>query len=177
MATWKPDPTFYPSPRMAMKAPAETLAYVASFDPKRQVPDGIAVVDVDPKSSTYSKIVNTVAMPKAGDELHHFGWNACSACLCPNSPHAHMERRYLVVPGLRSSRIHIVDTKPDPMHPRITRVIEPETVMRATGYSRPHTSHCGPDGIYLNALGNVDGDGPGGIFMIDPETFELKGKW
>ena len=46
MATWKPDPTFYPSPRMAMKAPAETLAYVASFDPKRQVPDGIAVVDV-----------------------------------------------------------------------------------------------------------------------------------
>ena len=32
-----------------MKAPAETLAYVASCDPKRQVPDGIAVVDVDPK--------------------------------------------------------------------------------------------------------------------------------
>jgi 56kDa selenium binding protein (SBP56) len=49
MATWTPDPTFYPSPRMAMKAPAETLAYVASFDPRRQVPDGIAVVDVDPK--------------------------------------------------------------------------------------------------------------------------------
>src|SRR5919108_719085 len=107
MATWKPDPTFYPSPRMAMKAPAETLAYVAAFDPRRQVPDGIAVVDVDPKSSTYSKIVNTVAMPKAGDELHHFGWNACSSCLCPNAPHPHVERRYLVVPGLRSSRFDI----------------------------------------------------------------------
>jgi methanethiol oxidase len=63
MATWKPDPTFYPSPRMAMKAPAETVAYVASFDPKRQVPDRIAVVDVDPKSATYSKIINNVAMP------------------------------------------------------------------------------------------------------------------
>jgi hypothetical protein len=35
MATWTPDPTFYPSPRMAMKAPPETLAYVASFDPTR----------------------------------------------------------------------------------------------------------------------------------------------
>ncbi len=46
MAKWTPDPTFYPSPRMAMKAPAETLAYVASFDPTRQVPDAINVVDV-----------------------------------------------------------------------------------------------------------------------------------
>ena len=50
MATWTPDPSFYPSPRMAMKAAPETLAYVASFDPDRKTPDAIAVVDVDPKS-------------------------------------------------------------------------------------------------------------------------------
>ena len=87
MTTWTPDPTFYPSPRMAMKAPAETLAYVAAFDPDRKVPDGIAVVDVDPASASYSKILNTVAMPNAGDELHHFGWSACSSSLCPNAPH------------------------------------------------------------------------------------------
>ena len=37
--------------------------------------------------------------------------------------------------------------------------------------------HCGPDGIYLNALGAPDGDGPGGIFMLDHETFEVKGRW
>jgi selenium-binding protein 1 len=119
MTTWTPDPTFYPSPRMAMKAPAETLAYVAAFDPDRKVPDGIAVVDVDPGSASYSKILNTVAMPNAGDELHHFGWSACSSSLCPNAPHPHIERRYLVVPGLRSSRIHILDTKPDPKRPAI----------------------------------------------------------
>jgi hypothetical protein len=40
--------------------------------------------------------------------------------------------------------------------------------MRATEYSRPDTSHCGPDGIYLNTNGAVNGDGPGGIFMLDP---------
>jgi 56kDa selenium binding protein (SBP56) len=57
MARWTPDPTFYPSPRLAAKAPAETLAYVAAFAPKRDVPDAIAVVDVDPSSPTYSKIV------------------------------------------------------------------------------------------------------------------------
>ena len=71
--------------------------------------------------------------PIAGDELHHFGWNACSSCLCPYSPHPHMERRYLVVPGMRSSRIHIIDTKPDPRQPKIVKVIEPETVMQPHG--------------------------------------------
>ena len=45
MVAWTPDPSFYPSPRMAMKAAPETLAYVAAFDPDRQVPDVLAVVD------------------------------------------------------------------------------------------------------------------------------------
>jgi 56kDa selenium binding protein (SBP56) len=65
MTTWTPDPSFYPSPRIAMKAAPETLAYVAAFDPDGKTPDAIAVVDVDPKSATYSKIVDTTAMPNA----------------------------------------------------------------------------------------------------------------
>ncbi len=177
MATWQPDPTFYPSPRMAMKAPAETLAYVAAFDPDGQKPDAIAVVDVAPGSASYGQIVGQVDMPNTGDELHHFGWNACSSCLCPNAPHPHVERRYLVVPGLRSSRLHIVDTKPDPRAPKIVRVIEPEEIAEKTGYSRVHTIHCGPEGIYISALGNPAGDGPGGIFLMDHETFEVLGRW
>jgi selenium-binding protein 1 len=177
MARWTPDPTFYPSPRMAAKAPAETLAYVAAFAPKRDVPDSLAVVDVNPSSPTYSKIVGGVDMPALGDELHHYGWNACSSCLCPNAPHPHMERRYLVVPGLRSSRIYIIDTKPDPKNPAIVRVIEPDEVAEATGYSRPHTVHCGPDGIYVSALGDAKGDGPGGVFLMDGETFDVLGRF
>jgi selenium-binding protein 1 len=177
MAQWIPDPSFYPSPKMAMEAAPETIAYISMLNAKENAPDSIGVIDVDPTSSGYGRMVGQVDMPNAGDELHHFGWNACSSCLCPYSPHPHMQRRYLIVPGLRSSRIHILDTKPDPRKPRLIKVIEPETVIRATGYSRPHTSHCGPDGIYMNALGSPNGDGPGGIFMLDPETFELKGKW
>ena len=177
MPRWTPDPTFYPSPTMAMEAPQERLAYVAMIDPTRKSPDALAVVDLDPSSGTYGQVANQLNMPNAGDELHHFGWNACSSCLCPYSPHPHMERRYLIVPGLRSSRIHVIDTKEDPRAPRIVKVIEPETVTRATGYSRVHTSHCGPDGIYMNALGAADGEGPGGIFVIDPETFDVRGRW
>lgn len=94
------------------------------------------------------------------------GWNACSSCLCPNAPHAHMQRRYLIVPGMRSSRIHILDTAADPRQPKLVKVIEAEEVIRKTGYSRPHTAHCGPDGIYVNALGDSEANGPGGIFDL-----------
>ena len=173
-----PDPTFYPSPRMAMTAPRERHAYVALLDPAGdQRPDGLATVDLDPDSPTYGQVVNVLDMPNVGDELHHFGWNVCSAALCPWAPHPHLERRYLVVPGLRSSRIHILDTKDDPLRPQIVKVIEPEEVFARTGYSRPHTVHCGPDGIYVSALGAVDGDGPGGIFVLDHQTFEPLGRW
>ncbi|SAL55005.1 selenium-binding family protein [Caballeronia telluris] len=177
MATWRPDPSFYPSPRLAAKAPPETLAYVATFDPTRQQPDAIAVVDVDPQSATYTQIVGELAMPNTGDELHHFGWNACSSCLCPNAPHPHVERRYLVVPGLRSSRIHIVDTKPDPRNPTIVRTIEPDEIAEKTGYTRPHTVHCGPGGIYVTALGNAEGRAPGGIMLLDQQSFDPLGRW
>jgi methanethiol oxidase len=178
MELWRPDPTFYPSAKMASAAPAEKLAYVALLNPKfAGRPDAIGVVDVDPASSSFGKQVGQVDMPNAGDELHHFGWNACSSCLCPYAPHPHMERRYLVVPGIRSSRIHIIDTKPDPRKPKIVKVIEPETLATRAGYSRPHTVHCGPNGIFVSALGAPNGDGPGGIFILDPESFEVLGKW
>jgi methanethiol oxidase len=177
MPIWRPDPTFYPSPRLAAKAPPEKLAYVASFDPDRRHPDQLAVVDVDPASSSYSQIVGRVDMPNPGDELHHFGWNACSSCLCPNAPHPHVERRYLVVPGLRSSRIHILDTRPDPRHPQLVKVVEPDEIADKTGYTRPHTVHCGPGGIYVTALGNYEGKAPGGIFVMDHESFEPLGRW
>jgi selenium-binding protein 1 len=177
-ASLLPDPTFYPSAKMAMRAAPEKLAFVTLLNATDDgSSDALAVINVDPQTQNYGEIVGEMRMPFAGDELHHFGWNACSSCLCPYSPHPHMERRYLVIPGLRSSRIHIIDIKSDPRNPRLVKVIEPETVLQRTGYSRPHTSHCGPDGIYMNAIGSVDGSGPGGIFVMDPETFEIKGRW
>ena len=178
MALWKPDPTFYPSPRTAMQAPAEKLAYVAAFNPTSDGrPDVMTVIDVAPDSPSYGQRVGQVGMTHAGDELHHFGWNACSSALCPYAPHPHVERRYLVVPGLRSSRIYILDTKPDPRQPQIVKVIEPEEVFERTRYSRLHTTHCGPEGIYVSALGAPDGEGPGGIFLLDHSSFEVLGKW
>ena len=35
----------------------------------------------------------------------------------------------------------------------------------------------GPEGVYVSALGAPDGNGPGGTFMLDPETFDIRGRW
>jgi len=180
LARVTPDPTFYPSPRSAMQAAPEHLAYVVVLNVGAngaRKPDALVTVDVQPGSASYGKVVGRLDMPNVGDELHHFGWNACSSALCPYAPHPHIERRYLVVPGLRSSRIHVVDTHPDPRQPKLVKVIEPEEVARKTGYSRPHTSHCGPDGIYMSALGAPNGEGPGGVFVLDHESFEVQRAW
>jgi selenium-binding protein 1 len=108
----KPDPTFYPSPRLAAEAPPEKLAFVAALNPPGgKNNDAILVVDVDPESPKFGQEVGRCTLPEFGDELHHFGWNACSSALCPSAPHPHVERRYLIVPGIRSSRIYVIDTE------------------------------------------------------------------
>jgi selenium-binding protein 1 len=44
MSLWRPDPTFYPSPKMAMAAPPEKLAYVAMLNANgHQRPDALGV--------------------------------------------------------------------------------------------------------------------------------------
>jgi methanethiol oxidase len=178
MARLRPDPSFYPSPKLAMEAPPERLAYVALLaGGTTDRRDAIGVVDTDPESRSFGRLVGLTEFPQGGNELHHFGWNACSSHLCPYSANAHVERRYLVVPGTDSTRIHILDTKPDPRQPVLVKVIEADEVMTKTGYAAPHTVHCGPDGVYLNALGAPGGDGPGGIFTLDHETFEVQGRW
>ncbi|WUH96416.1 selenium-binding family protein [Spirillospora sp. NBC_00431] len=178
MALWTPDPTFYASPRDAVSAPPERLAYVAAFDRAAEKPDAIAVLDVDPGSASYGSVVGWTDLPFLGDELHHFGWNACSSALCPGSPHPHVERRYLIVPGLRSSRVYVIDTKDDPVAPKIVKVLEPDELAKRAGYSRPHTVHCGPEGLYLTALGGANGeDGPGGIALLDHTSFDVLGRW
>ena len=178
--TMRPDPTFHASPKLAMEAPPEEFAYTLLLSPDFSKPDALAVIDVKPGSPTYSQIVHTVTMPYKGDEFHHFGWNACSSALSPLTGHAFLERRYLIIPGIRSSRIYVVDTKPHPTQAKIHKIIEPEEIFRKTGYSRPHTVHCGPEGIYVSTLGGggKDGtEGPPGVFIMDCETFDILGRW
>jgi selenium-binding protein 1 len=174
------DPTFYRSPADAIAAPPERLAYVAAYDPTGQAKDAMTVIDTDPASPDYGQVVGWSELPTAGNELHHFGWNACSSALCHqgHGDHGPLERRYLIVPGIRSSRTYVLDTKPDPRNPQVVREIDADELARKAGYSRPHTVHCGPGGIFMSALGGANGnDGPGGVALLDHDTFEVIGAW
>src|SRR5256885_888374 len=74
MARMLPDPTFYPSPRMAGEAPTETLAYVALLTSEQNgKKDALGVVDTDPASPDYGRLVGRLDLPNGGNELHHFG--------------------------------------------------------------------------------------------------------
>ncbi len=174
------DPTFYRTPQDAIAAPAERLAYVVGFDRSGGQPDALTVIDTDPASSTYGEVVGFRELPTRGDELHHFGWNACSSSLCHTGHGGHEgpQRRYLLVPGLRSSRLHVFDTQPNPADPQLVKVIDADELARKAGYSRPHTLHCGPNGLYMSCLGGADGaDGPGGIALLDHDSFDVLGTW
>ena len=173
------DPTFYRTAADAIAAPPEKLAYVAAFDRTAERPDALTVIDVDPASGSYGRVVGWADLPTRGDELHHFGWNACSSAFAHAGHHIDgLQRRYLLLPGLRSSRIHVFDTQPDPAQPTLVRSIAAAELAAKAGYSRPHTLHCGPDGIFLSCLGSGDGDeGPGGIALLDHDSFDVLRAW
>jgi selenium-binding protein 1 len=166
--------SFHGSPAEAQKAPPEDYLYVTAMRVGTGVeaPDLLAVVDTNPDSDSYATIVHETPMPYVGDELHHFGWNRCSsACHGP-------DRSHLIIPGFRSSRIYVVNVADDPRRPQIEKVIQPEELLRATGYTRPHTTHCMPgENVVVSMLGDADGNGAGGFAVIDAKTFELKGRW
>ena len=180
MAVSMLDPTFYRTPADAAAAPDERLAYVVAFDRAGAKHDALTVVDVDPASPGYGTVVGWTEVPGLGDELHHFGWNACSSALKHEGHDMHgLARRYLLVPGLRSSNIYVFDTQPDPARPTLVKTISADELSARAGYSRPHTLHCGPDGVFLTCLGGPKGndDGPGGIALLDHETFDVVRAW
>jgi methanethiol oxidase len=162
-------PSFHSSPQKAQQAPPEEFLYVACLHEGTGVeaPDFLAAVDAET-----GRVISETPMPNVGDELHHYGWNRCSsACHGP-------DRSHLIMPGFRSSRIHILNVADDPREPRLEKVIEPEELVRETGYTRPHTVHCMPgENVVMSMLGDADGSAAGGFAVLDAKTFELKGRW
>jgi selenium-binding protein 1 len=164
----------YASPEAAINAERETMLYAIALytGSSIQKPDYLATIDVNPTSPTYSQVIHRLPMPYLDDELHHFGWNTCSSCHGDENK----SRRFLVIPGLRSSRIYIVDTI-DPRAPKLHHIIEPEEIRAKTNLTAPHTVHCLANGqVMISMLGDGEGNGPGGFLLLD-ETFNILGRW
>lgn len=163
----------YESIEAAMTAPRETHAFVPAIrvgTKSSGKSDYMATVDVDPASADYGKVVGRFSLPHPGDELHHYGWNACSSC------HGERHRRYLVVPGLASGNIYIVDAV-DPTNLQLHKTIQAEEIAKKANLSTPHTVHCRADGvIMISMLGDAEGNAPGGFLEIDSD-FSVAGRW
>ena len=68
----RPDPTFHATPKLAMEAPAESYAYTVMLSPDFSQPDALAVVDVNPGSPDYGKVVHTVLDAEQGRRISPF---------------------------------------------------------------------------------------------------------
>ena len=163
----------YASPAEAILADREKLIYTVALYVGTGIekPDYLATVDVDPDSPTYSSVIARTEMPQIGDELHHSGWNACSSCHEDESK----VRKYLLMPGMRSSNINVIDTS-DPGNPVLHKVISGDDIKARTNLSAPHTVHCLGADIIISMLGDADGNAPGGFLHIN-EKFEIVGRW
>jgi selenium-binding protein 1 len=156
----------YASPADAMRAPREKLLYTIAIYTGTgiQKPDYLVTIDADPSSPTYSQVISRLEMPGIGDELHHMGWNACSSCHGDPT----IERKYLIVPGVRSSNLHIVDCAADPRAPRLHTAIQGAEIKAKTNLSAPHTVHCLGSDIIISMLGDAQGRAPGMPIPIAP---------
>lgn len=132
----------------------ETYLYIGCVDVGGKDPDFMLVVGADPNDpKTYGKIVHREDMPKLGDELHHYGFN--------------VTQTRMIVPGLFSGRIHVLDIATDPARP--TLIDYHEDLTPNSGYTTPHTVIGMPDGGYvLSMIGsNTDTTAPGGLVKLD----------
>ena len=146
----------YSSPEEAIKAPPEQLVYTICIYTGTGIekPDYLATIDADDSSDTYGQVSAAWRCLLSVMELHHMGWNACSSCHSDSS----MSRRYLIIPGVRTTNFYIVDTATDPRNPSMHKVLDGEEIKKKTNLSAPHTVHCLGFEIIVSMLGDADGN-------------------
>ncbi len=125
----------------------EKYLYVFCVDADEKDNDFMIVVDVDPASASYKKIIHTLDLGSKGNETHHWGYTD--------------DRTKIWAGGLLSSKIWIIDVATDPAKPRIETTLD--NVTAETGLTGPHTYYALPGRMLLSFLGGKDGGLPAGM--------------
>jgi methanethiol oxidase len=127
----------------------ETLLYVWSRDATGEGGDFIAVIDADPESPTYGRIVATAPAGSGGNEAHHFGYTEGADRIFAG--------------GMFSNRMFRYDVGTDARDLRLARTID----LAPTGFSGPHTAYAVPGGLLVTMMGGEQGTGA--IVELDAE--------
>jgi selenium-binding protein 1 len=129
----------------------ESLLYVWTRDADHKDSDFLAVVDVDRKSSTFSKIIATAPTGVPNNEAHHFGYTASA--------------NRIFAGGMFSNKVFIYDVASDPRRPKLIRTVD----LTSTGYTGPHTFYAVPGGVLIAMLGGPNGGAPGGLVLLNDD--------
>ena len=113
--------------------------------------DKLVTIDVNPKSTTYGKVIATLSLGDRG-EAHHMGFTD--------------DRRFLWAGGLDNSKIYVFDVASNPANPKLKKTIA--NLSAKTGYVGPHTFYAMPGRMLVGALSNSkDHGGVTGMAMYN----------
>lgn len=104
--------------------------------------DKLVTLDVNPKSKTYGKVLNSVSVGGRG-EAHHTGFTD--------------DRKYLWAGTLDSNLIYVFDVHTDPENPKLVKTIHDYT--EKSGLVGPHTFYALPGRMMIGALSNAEDHG------------------
>lgn len=119
-------------------------------------PDFLAVVGADQrKRNEYGQIISRVDLG-VGDGVHHFGYS--------------LDQERLLVPGLLTSGMHVLDVSDQPKRPRL--VGSRDDLVSDSGYQAPHTvTALREQEVLVSMLGaDTTTSGPGGVVVLDDRT-------
>jgi methanethiol oxidase len=129
----------------------ESVLYVWTRDAGGAGSDFIAVVDADPASPSFGRIVSTAPTGSTRNEAHHFGYAEGADRIFAG--------------GIMSNRFFLYDIGSDARQLRLTREVD----LEGTGYTGPHTAYAIPGGLLVTMMGDTGGDGAGAIVELDTE--------
>ena len=162
VATWKPDPSFYPSPRMAMKAPAER-------SPMSRPSTRTASPPTISPSSTSTRPPPTMRRSSARSTCPMPATSCTISAGTPAAPACARTRRIRMSSGAiwscrACARRASTSSTPSPTrgNPKIVKVIEPEEIAEQGRLHAARTpSIAGRRASMSRALGNAEGKAPG----------------
>jgi selenium-binding protein 1 len=128
------------SPYMAKIVGQEDYVYVWTLgvEGMGDGQDKLVTVSVNPKRSTYGKVINSVSVG-GRNEAHHSGFTD--------------DRKYLWAGGLDTNKIFIFDVHSNPEEPRLHKVIT-NFVRASGGVVGPHTMYALPGKMIVSGLSN-----------------------
>ncbi len=128
------------SPYMAKIVGQEDFVYVWTLGVEGlgDGQDKLVTIDVNPKSTNYGQIVQTLSVG-GRNEAHHSGFTD--------------DRRYLWAAGLDTSKIFIFDVHTDPAKPKLHKTIE-DFVATSGGVVGPHTTYALAGRMMVTGLSN-----------------------